>query len=167
MNALWAGLHALWLFAALAGVGFLLQTDVASRMSILGARPDLVLAAVVLLARRRGPLAGTLAGFAAGLMTDGLTPDRLGLHALLLGSVGYFFGHLRVNLLWETPAAAALILFLAGLMHELLLRVLLSGGQWGAVGVSFVVNGVATAAYTAALVPLVAWAAPRVVRGKE
>jgi rod shape-determining protein MreD len=167
MNLLWMALQALWLFAVLAGVGFVLQTDVAARLSILGAHPDLVLAAVVLLARRRGPLAGALAGFLAGLMRDGLTPDRLGLHTFLLCTVGFLFGHLRVSMLWETPAASALILFLAGMVHQLLLRVFLADGHWGAATASFLTAGLASAAYTAVLVPLVVYAVPRILRGRD
>jgi rod shape-determining protein MreD len=166
MNAVWAALRALWVFVALAGVGFVLQSDVASRLSIHGARPDVVLAAVVLLARRRGPLVGTWAGFCAGLMQDGLAPDRVGLHATLLCTVGYFFGHLRVGLLWESPAASALILFVAALAHELLLRMFVADGRWGAALVSFATTGVAGAAYTAVLVPLLAYAVPRILRGR-
>jgi len=166
MNALWAALQALWVFLALAGAGLVLQSDVAGHLSILGARPDLVLAAVVLLARRRGPVAGTVAGFFAGLMQDGLTPDHLGLHAALLCSVGYAFGHLRVQLLWDTPVASGVILFLAAAAHELLLRLLVADGRWGAALVSFLTTGLAGAAYTAVLVPLVAYAVPRIVRGR-
>jgi len=166
VNALWAALQALWMFVGLAALGFVLQTDLAARMSILGVRPDLVLAAVVLLARRRGPLVGTVVGFCAGLMQDGLTPDRVGLHAALLATVGYLFGHLRVSLLWETALASGVILFLAAALHELLLRVLLADGRWLAAGGSFLATGLPSALYTAVLVPLVLYAVPRLVRGR-
>jgi rod shape-determining protein MreD len=166
VSAVWAALRAAWVFVALAGLGFQLQSDVVSHLSVWGARPDLVLAAVVLLARRRGPLAGTLAGFFAGLMQDGLTPDRVGLHAALLCSAGYLLGHLRVGMLLETPVTSALILLLAAAAHELLLRLLLADGQWGGAVLSFLTTGLAGALYTAVLVPLLVFAVPRVVRGR-
>jgi rod shape-determining protein MreD len=167
VNALWAVLQALWVFLGLAGVGLLIQSDLAARLSILGVRPDLVLAAVVMLARRRGPLVGTVVGFCVGLMQDGLTPDRLGLHAALLCTMGFAFGHLRVSMLWETPAATGLILLLAGVAHELLLRAFLAQGLWGAALTSMLTTGLGTALYTAVLVPLVMYAVPRVLRGRS
>jgi hypothetical protein len=71
-----------------------------------------------------------------------------------------------VSLLWETPAATALILFLAGATHEVLLRLLLADGRWGAALVSFLTTGLGTALYTAVLVPLAAYALPRILRGR-
>jgi rod shape-determining protein MreD len=82
-----------WLLAllGLAG-GLLLQTTVLSRLPLPGATPDLVLVLVVGLALVRGPLVGSLLGFAAGLLAD-LGADReLGRTALVLALVGYAAG---------------------------------------------------------------------------
>jgi cell shape-determining protein MreD len=59
--------------AALAGVialALLLQTTLLSPLRILGARPDLLLLAVVAVAMASGPVEGAAFGFAAGLTAD-------------------------------------------------------------------------------------------------
>ena len=61
MTPLWAALQALWILLALVGVGFLVQSDVSGYLSIFGARPDLLLGGLVIVARRTGPIVGSLA----------------------------------------------------------------------------------------------------------
>ncbi|MEV5414247.1 rod shape-determining protein MreD [Thermopolyspora sp. NPDC052614] len=76
----------------------LLQVSVVERLPLPGgAAPDLVLAAVVLIAVARGAVAGTLAGFAAGLAAD-LPPPAdsvAGRSALVLCLVGHLCGAVR------------------------------------------------------------------------
>ena len=70
----------------------LLQVTVVNRLPLPGAAPpDLVLAAVALVAAARGPVTGTLTGFAAGLAADLLPPaDAVtGRSALVFAVVGY------------------------------------------------------------------------------
>jgi rod shape-determining protein MreD len=81
---------ALSLFTAL-----LLQVTVLARMSFLGAKPDLLLVAVVCFALSDGPGTGMGAGFAAGLFADLLGSHTLGLLALILCVVGYAAGVIR------------------------------------------------------------------------
>ncbi|MFO7250297.1 MAG: rod shape-determining protein MreD [Actinomycetes bacterium] len=76
----------------------LLQVTVVNRLPFPGAAPpDLVLAAVALVAAARGPVTGTLTGFAAGLAADLLPPaDAVtGRSALVFAVVGYGCGLLR------------------------------------------------------------------------
>jgi len=76
----------------------LLQVGVVERLPLPGgAVPDLVLAAVVLVAVLAGAPAGTLAGFAAGLAVDLLPPaDTVaGRTALVLCAVGHLCGAAR------------------------------------------------------------------------
>lgn len=82
--------YALSLFTAV-----LLQTSVLSRLSFLGARPDLVLVVVVCLALSNGPAVGMLAGFGGGLVLDALSDHVLGLLALVFCVIGYFAGIVR------------------------------------------------------------------------
>lgn len=80
----------LGLFTAL-----LLQSTVLGRLSFLGAKPDLVLVAVVCFALADGPGVGMGAGFGIGLFADLLGHHTLGLLALVLCVVGYAAGVIR------------------------------------------------------------------------
>ncbi|HEU0130508.1 MAG TPA: rod shape-determining protein MreD [Mycobacteriales bacterium] len=80
----------LGLFTAL-----LLQVTVLARLSFLGAKPDLVLVAVICFALSDGPAVGMGAGFGAGLVADLLGSHTVGLLALVLCVVGYAAGVIR------------------------------------------------------------------------
>jgi rod shape-determining protein MreD len=80
----------LGLFTAL-----LLQVTVLARLSFLGAKPNLVLVAVVCFALTDGPGVGMGAGFGIGLVSDLLSSHTLGLLALVLCIVGYAAGVIR------------------------------------------------------------------------
>ena len=80
----------LTLFTAL-----LLQVTVVARLSFLGAKPDLVLVAVVCFALADGPGTGMGAGFGIGLVTDLLGSHTLGLLALIYCVIGYAAGVIR------------------------------------------------------------------------
>ena len=73
----------------------LLQVSVVGRLSFLGAKPDLVLVAVVCFALSDGPGVGMGAGFGVGLVADLLGSHTLGLLALILCIVGYAAGVVR------------------------------------------------------------------------
>ena len=120
MNGVWAFLQAGWVVLVLLGIGLMLQNDLGARLAVMGVQPDLLLGALVLLARRTGPMGGLLVGLAAGLMQDGLTPDHVGFNAWLLMTVGFLCGHLRESIFWESQLASGLIVFLAALAHNIL-----------------------------------------------
>ena len=73
----------------------LLQVTVLGRLSFLGAKPDLVLVAVVCFALSDGPGAGVGAGFGIGLFADLLGTNPLGMLALILCVTGYAGGVIR------------------------------------------------------------------------
>jgi rod shape-determining protein MreD len=73
----------------------LLQTSVVGRLSFLGAKPDLVLVAVICFALSDGPGAGMGAGFGVGLVSDLLGDHTLGLLALVYCVTGYAAGVIR------------------------------------------------------------------------
>ncbi|CAB5010642.1 unannotated protein [freshwater metagenome] len=71
-----------------------LQLSLLSRLNLPGATPDLVLVVVMACGFVRGPVVGTVAGFAGGVLLD-LAPPSLGyfgLTALLLAVAGYAAG---------------------------------------------------------------------------
>jgi rod shape-determining protein MreD len=65
----------------------------ATLLSGLGlAAPDLVLVTVVVIALVRGPIAGSVAGFGAGLLLDVTSNPLLGVTSLVLATAGYWAG---------------------------------------------------------------------------
>lgn len=87
----------------------LVQTTVLSRLTFLGARPDLVLVVVVCFALTGGPAVGMATGFGAGLLSDLLSDHVLGLMALVLCVTGYTAGFIRAFL--DRLATATPMLF--------------------------------------------------------
>jgi rod shape-determining protein MreD len=89
MSWLRAGLMALLVLTAV-----LVQLTVLPLLGLPGATPDLVAVTVIGLGLVGGPVRGTIAGFAAGLLLDLLPPADgvLGLSAVLLVVVGYLAG---------------------------------------------------------------------------
>jgi rod shape-determining protein MreD len=145
--------------AALAGVialALLLQTTLLSPLRILGARPDLLLLAVVAVAMASGPVEGAAFGFAAGLTADLLLDLPVGVSALVYTGLGFGVGTARVYLASESfwlPLGLAAAASLAGVWASgAILRLLdLSGFSWSFVGRS----GLTVALYNLLLTPLV------------
>lgn len=108
MSWLRAGLMALLVLTAV-----LVQLTVLPLLGLPGATPDLVAITVVGLGFVGGPVRGTVAGFAAGLLIDLLPPadGLLGLTAVLLVVVGYLAG-----LLGQTERSPLAAVALAGLL---------------------------------------------------
>ncbi|MEU7860001.1 rod shape-determining protein MreD [Nonomuraea sp. NPDC049141] len=73
----------------------LLQVMLVNRLALPGGgAPDLVLLAVVAMALLRGPVAGTVIGFCAGLLVDVVPPTAhlVGQYAFVFALVGYVAG---------------------------------------------------------------------------
>jgi rod shape-determining protein MreD len=77
--------------ALLLWVAVLLQVSLLGGLGLLS--PDLVLVVVVVLALLRGPVFGSVTGFAAGLLVDVATlSPLLGVSSLVLATAGYWSG---------------------------------------------------------------------------
>ena len=105
-----------------------LQAAVLSRLTFLGARPDLLLVVVVCFALHDGPLAGTVTGFGAGLTADLLSDHVVGVLALALCVAGWCTGTVRdwydrlstlTPLVIVAVASAAVTVFAAGFSQAL------------------------------------------------
>ena len=70
----------------------LVQSTIVASLDVLGGTADVLLLAVIGIALLRGSIAGTVAGFSAGLLLDILTLDTLGVTALILALAGYWTG---------------------------------------------------------------------------
>ena len=143
----------------------LLQTTVARFLAIGGLPPDIVLLWVVYLSLRHGAIAGTAAGFFAGLAVDMLSgaDGMLGLAALSKTVAGFAAGYFyNDNKTLQTLGSYRFILIaaFAALLHNLIyFAIFLQGsdiGWWGAVAY----YGLPAAAYTAAaaLIPMFVFA---------
>ena len=72
--------------------GSLVQSSVVPSWSVGGVTPDLPLIVTALIALRRGPEAGCLVGFAAGLLQDATGGGLLGVQALSRALAGFAMG---------------------------------------------------------------------------
>ena len=83
--------------------GGVAQATVVPALRIGDVAPDLPLILVVLLALRRGPEFGCIAGFAAGLLQDAAGGGLIGVQALTKGLVGFAVGALAGGLRGTQP----------------------------------------------------------------
>jgi len=106
--------------------GGVAQATVAPALRIGDIAPDLPLIVVVLLALRRGPEFGCVAGFAAGLLQDAAGGGLIGIQALTKAMIGFAIGavggELRVTQpLVQVPGLAVLTI-VEGLVRFALLK---------------------------------------------
>src|SRR2546422_1680125 len=101
--------------------GGVAHATLAPALGIHGVLPDLPLIMVVLLALRRGPEFGCVAGFAAGLLQDAAAGGLIGVQALtkaLAGfAVGALGGELRVTQPLVQVPGLALLTIVEGLLR--------------------------------------------------
>ena len=101
--------------------GSLAQSSVVPSWSVGGITPDLPLILTALIALRRGPEAGCLVGFAAGLLQDATGGGLLGVQALSRALAGFAMGLLPGRLwvghpLVQIPGDVILIARVMGLL---------------------------------------------------
>jgi rod shape-determining protein MreD len=141
-----------------------IQTTLVRFVAIADITPDLPLLWVIVIAIRRGQIAGTVAGFSIGLLLDLLSgsDSMLGLSALTKTASGFVAGYFyNENKTLQTLGGYALILItlLVSTLHNLLyFFVFLQGTDSGLSGVLFR-YGIPTTLYTAAaaLLPMFVW----------
>jgi rod shape-determining protein MreD len=144
-------------FLVLAGVlavAVLVQSTVLARLTLAGARPDLLVLAVVSVAVATEPTTGAVFGFVAGLVADLLFDLPVGVSALVYTAVGFAVGTLRVYVTGHRPLAHLVLVAAASLASVwccgLLLRVL-DLSSWAAVARA----GPLVAVYNLLLTPFV------------
>ena len=99
----------------------LVQVTVFPHLRIANVAPDLGLVVAIAFAYYRGPEAGAIAGFCAGLLFDLFLSTPLGLHALAYALVGYGVGVIEGGLLRTPRFLPTLLAVLGGLAGGLLL----------------------------------------------
>lgn len=106
-----------WVLLILAAIT--LQSTIIPYFSLAGIVPNLVIAAIMVLALWYGRLAGIWAGFLTGLLLDIWSPEKLGLQALALtitGAVVGFFDSGRIN---SGPITQFFLFVLGSSLHDL------------------------------------------------
>ena len=91
------------LWCAIVVTALVLQSTVFAKVTLAGAKPELVYMVTVILAFLEGPSSGALAGFAGGMAEDFLLNQPKGITALTLTLVGYAVGMLRQYLVTPSP----------------------------------------------------------------
>ncbi|HEY8556650.1 MAG: rod shape-determining protein MreD [Actinomycetes bacterium] len=84
-------------------VAVLIQSTVLARLRLAGARPDLLVLAVVSVAVATDPTTGAVFGFVAGLVSDLLFDLPVGVSALVYTAVGFAVGTVRVYVTSHRP----------------------------------------------------------------
>jgi len=132
-------------------LALVLQLTLVDHLSIFGVRPDITVLIVVMLALRRGPLAGTLVGFFLGLFQDLLAPATLGMNMLAKSVLGYLSGRLGQNLALSGIAFYAPLFAVAVLIHDLLYLMVYTRLDPYRILRIFLVESLPTAIFTAIL----------------
>ena len=143
--------------------GGVAQATLAPALRIGDIAPDLPLIVVVLLALRRGPEFGCLAGFAAGLLQDAAGGGLLGAQAMTKALVGFAIGALGSRLRVTQPLVQvpglALLTIAEGLVRFMLLKLFHFPVPFGELMLYVVIpQAVYNGFLGAALVVVMAWA---------
>lgn len=92
-------------------VAAVFQVGAIAGSRVLGAEPDLLLVAVVVVGLVAGSIAGATAGFVGGLLVDVMTLDTLGTTSIVLTAAGYWAGRYGETTGRGRPYAAPLAAF--------------------------------------------------------
>ncbi len=130
---------------------FILQVTVVHRIALAGARPDLVLALLVVLVIDRKPLAGILIGFSLGFLQDLGNASLLGMNALAKSLVGYGIARFGGDYLPDNALFRGLLVFAASLACDVVVLNISSSFDPSFVLYSFFRYSILSAVYTAAL----------------
>jgi rod shape-determining protein MreD len=87
------------------------QSTIAPEITVLGARPDIALIAVVCVSLLKGPTWGATAGFTLGLLVDVTLVQQMGITSFLMTLAGYFSGRYAENVDLSSWFPTTLIVF--------------------------------------------------------
>ncbi|HDL18561.1 MAG TPA: rod shape-determining protein MreD [Bacteroidetes bacterium] len=107
----------------------LAQLTFANLLSVYSIKPDFVLIFVIYISFRFGRLWGGVGGFAAGIIEDSFITVLFGLNALCKTFVGFLVSVFPWRITGRATPDAALLLFLAALVHDFLFNVIYSLGS--------------------------------------
>lgn len=139
-------------------LAFVLEPTAGSRLIWTGGRPLFVLGLVVYYALVKGSVAGTLFGWAAGLLYDLTTLHTTGLRMLSFSVVGFTVGNTWDSVYKDNLWTQAVILFLAVLLHEAVTFLVVTRLDFGGFLPFAVRYALPTGLITAVSLPLLFWA---------
>lgn len=137
-------------YALLMVLAVLVQTSWAHKLSILGVRPDFVLLVVVCVGIASGQIKATVLGFVSGFLLDVYNPAFMGVNALAYSVVGFAVGYIHESIVAEELTVQGVVVFVAGLMQNLIFFVFSSISNPWAIIPLFLRFGLGSAVYTAA-----------------
>ena len=135
-------------------VVLVLQATLLYRIEIAGIRPDLLVAFVVYIAWMRGPVPGTLTGFAVGLLQDLDAPGPLGLNAFSKALVAFLVAKAGFRVHRSNLGVRFAFFFLAMLAHDIVYFAVATGGELGAFLMQMLTMALPSALYTTVIVLL-------------
>ena len=144
-------------------VAVILQSVLAPAIGLGGARPDLTLLVVLLVALREGSAGGALAGFVAGLFVDLNSAQPLGATSLMNGLIGFAVGSFGDRLARDSAVARALVVLVATTFRDAALGVFIGVGGFGGGFRHFFTVALPGGVYTAILAVPVMAAAERLI----
>jgi rod shape-determining protein MreD len=154
----------------LAVVVFLVLVSLATwepRIRVAGIGPDLLLGVVFFIALRRGAAWGVWTGVVLGLLVGVEDPAMLGADSLALGLAGLFVGRGLLGLDRGNPLVIPVLIFVAAFSADAV-RVLLAGvHDPGSIPLLVLRWALPGALYTTLAVPVLAWAASRVLGSRS
>jgi rod shape-determining protein MreD len=122
------------LLAAVIAVGVVVESTVLGHLRLGGIHADVLVIAVVAVAMTCGPVTGATFGFSAGLVSDLLFANQVGVYALVYTVIGFGIGVARVYITTSSTLAHLLLAtgasFLSVWLAGLVLRVF-DLSSWG------------------------------------
>ena len=129
-----------------------LQATLLYRIEIAGIRPDLLVAFVVYLAWMRGPVTGTIAGFAVGLLQDLDASGPLGLNAFSKSLVAFLVAKAGFRVHRSNLGVRFAFFFFAMLAHDVVYFAVATGGEARAFFIQMLTVALPSALYTTGIV---------------
>lgn len=108
-----------WTFIMIAVVALTLQTALAPRLSIWGARPDWILVLCVFVGLHARRWDAVLAAWILGLCADLMSLERVGLLALSYATIAWFVGSIREYLFRHHALTQFVVTFVAALLVQI------------------------------------------------
>ncbi len=139
-----------------AGIAFalLFEPTVGARLAQFGGTPRILLGIVVYFSLVQGATQGILFGLFAGLLADLTSLHTTGLNMMSYSVVGFTVGHTWESMYKDNALTQAMVLFLAVLLHESLIYLVVTRLEIEAFPPYMLRFGIPNGLFTAILFPL-------------
>lgn len=129
----------------------LLQAGISPAIAVMGSSPNFLLIPVLLISMRSGTGAGSIAGFALGLLYDLTGSGTIGCMALVFTLIAFAVGVAGESIDLFTPIATVIVAVLASLITEIGygIAAILTSSEGGAVMFTILSHSLPSALYTA------------------